>query len=107
MHLNAIAQRAHAYAKRQGFWNVPFDLSMLSEKSNPFTLSKLMLITTEVAEAAEAVRSGDVAGLAEELADTIIRVGDLAAAVGIDLAGAVEEKMAANEERPYKHGRLS
>jgi NTP pyrophosphatase (non-canonical NTP hydrolase) len=70
-------------------------------------LGKLMLVVTEVAEAAEAVRHGDGANFAEELADVIIRVLDICAAVGIDIDAVIQEKMEANRKRPAKHGKKS
>lgn len=41
-----------------------------------------------------------------ELADIIIRVGDLAGALDIDLDAAVQRKHAYNVGRPRKHGRV-
>lgn len=43
-------------------------------------------------------------GIASELADVLIRVGDLAERLGIDLTRAVAEKHAYNETRSHKHG---
>jgi len=45
------------------------------------------------------------AGIREELADIIIRCGDLAEALGIDLSKAVRQKMDYNATRPFKHGK--
>lgn len=45
-------------------------------------------------------------GLDIELADIVIRVGDLAGALGIDLDAAVQRKHAYNVGRPHKHGRI-
>ena len=42
--------------------------------------------------------------MASELADIVIRVGDLAERLGIDLGRAVEEKHAFNLTRAMKHG---
>ena len=44
-------------------------------------------------------------GIPSELADAVIRIADLAGALGIDLDRAIAEKMAFNEKRPYKHGK--
>lgn len=44
-------------------------------------------------------------GIPSELADAVIRIADLAGALGIDLDAAIVEKMAFNENRPYKHGK--
>ena len=64
-------------------------------------------------EALEALRDGDFGSIREdgkpegfdsELADVVIRVFDLAEAVGINLGAAIIDKMRYNETRPYKHG---
>jgi NTP pyrophosphatase (non-canonical NTP hydrolase) len=70
-------------------------------------LGKLMLVVTEISEAAEAVRSGDMANFEEELADAYIRMCDIVKATGIDINAAIEAKMLKNEQRPVKHGRLT
>jgi NTP pyrophosphatase (non-canonical NTP hydrolase) len=80
-----------------------------------FIGAQLMLITTEVAEACEAVREGELApscdpfsakpvGLPSELADIIIRTLDLADMLGIDLSAALEEKHSYNIGRAHRHG---
>jgi NTP pyrophosphatase (non-canonical NTP hydrolase) len=66
--------------------------------------AKLALITSEVSEALEAYRKDDAANFAEELADTLIRVLDLAIGLGIDLDSAVGAKLAKNKQRGYRHG---
>ena len=43
-------------------------------------------------------------GIPSELADIIIRVLDICAYHGIDIAHAISDKMAYNETRPYRHG---
>lgn len=66
--------------------------------------AKLALITSEVSEALEAYRKEDSANFAEELADTLIRVLDLASGLGIDLDSAVTAKLEKNKQRGYRHG---
>lgn len=85
---------------------------------------KLLLAVGEISEAVEELRDNqpttrvyykDFDGTAEigykpegfpiELADTIIRLMDIAAKEGIDLAAAIRLKLAYNETRPFKHGR--
>ena len=65
---------------------------------------RLVLVHTEVDEAIDAVekRTPDLVG--DELADILIRVGDLAECLGIDLDAHVEAKIAKNRTRPYKYG---
>ena len=69
-------------------------------------LAKLMLVTTELAEAAEAVRNGDHSNYGEELADVVIRVGHESFRNGLDLSVVVAEKQAVNKARPIRHGKL-
>jgi len=76
-------------------------------RDNPMCFSnKLMLIVSEVAESME----GDRKKLMDdklphremrevELADALIRICDLAGAYGMDLGGAVVEKLAYNAQR--------
>lgn len=78
------------------------------DTQNPLTFSsKLCLIHSEISEAME----GDRKSLMDdklphrsmrevELADALIRIFDLGGAYGMDLAGALVEKMAFNAVRP-------
>lgn len=43
-------------------------------------------------------------GIPYELADTIIRIFDICGHYEIDIEKAIQEKMAYNKERAYKHG---
>jgi len=63
------------------------------------------LIHTEVSEAMEAHRTGDLSNMAEEFADIIIRVLDLAKHFNIDIQNAILRKMAINEARPTLHNK--
>lgn len=74
--------------------------------------TKIALVVSEMSEllkrlreigAAEALQ-GD-ANIAEEIADTHIRLFDLANMIGADVGTALGDKMKVNENRPYKHGK--
>jgi len=110
--INELTRRAHLGASANGFWDGqdPHDPTVI--------LAKLMLICSEAAEAAEVVRSINIAptetlyddngkpeGLPSELADIVIRVADLAGALDINLQAAIANKLIHNEARPYRHGK--
>ena len=104
--ISEMSERAFQNSANHGFHDEPVAFS-----------TRLMLIVSELAEAMEEERSGrplnetyfsgngKPEGVPAELADVIIRVGDLAHIYGIDLAAAVEQKMKYNESRPHKHGK--
>lgn len=98
--------------------SAPSVVEALEENDGRMFMVRLMLVVTELAEAAEAYRDhgldpdklfyldekGKPEGIAAELADVVIRVGDLCGSLGIDLGKAVELKMAYNKTRPPMHG---
>jgi NTP pyrophosphatase (non-canonical NTP hydrolase) len=68
---------------------------------------KLMLVVSEVSEAMEGHRKNLMDDklphrpmVEVELADAVIRIADLAGALGLDLGGAIVEKLAFNATRP-------
>lgn len=79
--------------------------SLATENEREAMLGKLMLVTTEVAEAAEAVRKNNLENFVEELADICIRVFDIAETMHIDIIFAIEAKHKFNLTRPSKHGK--
>ncbi len=72
----------------------------------------IALVHSELSEALEAYRDGDppdkhlphLSSVQVELADTLIRVFDLAEYLDIDLEMAVIDKMEFNKTREYRHG---
>lgn len=83
-------------------WGSP-TLQDFVEDAN-YVLVKLALIHTEVSEAVEAVRKEDLDNFAEELADTAIRLFDLAYTMDIDLGRRIRDKVEVNKGRGYRHG---
>jgi len=95
----------HYLACRSGWW-VEKDGSPVDMK-NPYVFAtKMALIHSEVSEAMEGGRKNlpdshlpHRLSVEVELADVVIRVFDTAGAMGLDLAGAVIEKLAYNQRR--------
>lgn len=129
----------HAWARRKKWWSVDESNATIVNRD---ILGLLMLVVTELAEAAEEYRNGYPAanvyavtlngerlvyakvmemsldmrmryfatdlpkpeGLGVELADTIIRILDMAQALGIEIQATMALKMRYNETRPERHG---
>jgi len=76
-------------------------------------LAAMMLVVSEISEAAEALRKGNPpddkipqhSGVAAELADAEIRIADLSEAYGHKTQQAKIEKAEMNKGRPYMHGK--
>ena len=110
--IERIQADCNKIATEHGFWEG------CDVRDTSIVLSKLALIHSEISEAVEAARSGDMKlhyrdcdgkpeGFGVELADTIIRIFDLAEAMHIDLDYLIGLKMRFNATRPHKHGRLA
>ena len=105
MHVSDMAIEAFNNSERKGFHRGADNMNIPT---------KLALIHAEVSEALEDHRDGKIAttfdengkphGFAQELADIVIRVGDLAEMMGVDLETEVVMKMNYNATRPMKHG---
>jgi len=113
-----LIQESHATAVEKGWWQ---------DKDRP-VLEQLMLMVTELAEAAEEVRSGHLLdetyynqartvlipdghlekpeGFLSEMADLLIRVGDTLGRYDLTepFLKVLAEKLEYNKHRPYRHG---
>lgn len=97
-----MAAYVHDWARRKGFWDGGRNDGEM-----------LMLATSELAEALEALRHGnppddkvpEFDGYTAEIADCIIRLLDLSAGRGLPVAQAIVAKMVVNERRSYRHGK--
>ena len=104
--LEELVATCHGAAKKAGWWN-NLDTGEPLALTQELVGDKLMLIVTEIAEAKEGHRKNlnddhikHRPMIEVELADAIIRIAELAGMMGLDLAGAVIDKLAYNANRP-------
>lgn len=95
----------HALANRSGWWDEYNAMPVQYRKY--FISTKLMLSVSEIIEGHEGHRKNQMDDhlphrkmLEVEIADAMIRLGDLAGALDLDVAGAIIEKLAYNQQRP-------
>ena len=116
---NYLMNLCHDASKSAGWWthqatgtdlvaliNNPPD-PMAKLLAGALVSQKLCLTHSEVSEAMEGHRKGlpddklpHRPMIEVELADAVIRIADLAGALGLDLGGAIAEKLAFNAQRP-------
>ena len=103
--LDALSAVLHESAKEKGFWD--------GEYTNDKVGNKLALVHSEVTEILEAIRkSHGSEKVVEEMADVIIRLLDIYAAMRNEekilhsLDEILEAKINKNKERPRLHGNL-
>jgi len=103
--LDALAALLHETAREKGFWD--------GDYSHDKVGNKLALVHSEVTEILEAIRkSHGSEKVVEEMADVIIRLLDIYAAMRNEeevlhsLDEILHKKMEKNKERPRLHGNL-
>ena len=108
--LTAWSQEVAQGVAKRGFVT-PKDYEVCSQCHQSPVVAKLMLVTTELAEAVEEARkmhdNPEQRKLAfeYEMADTFIRLMDLCGALNIDIGARIREKEEKNAARPYLHGK--
>ncbi|MCR3760391.1 nucleotide pyrophosphohydrolase [Clostridium felsineum] len=106
MRINELIEKAHENAVKHGFWDFYDHIKATHAETKQAIISQdLMLIVSEVAEAQDGLRHGDMDNFREELADVAIRLADLCGGLGVDLETEIKKKIAKNKDRPYKHGK--
>jgi NTP pyrophosphatase (non-canonical NTP hydrolase) len=103
--LDALAALLHETAREKGFWDGDYSHDKIG--------NKLALVHSEVTEVLEAIRKSKGSEyIVEEMADVIIRLLDVYAAMKNEeqvlhsLDEVLEAKINKNKERPRLHGNL-
>lgn len=103
---NELVRICHGASVAAGWWNDLETGAPIIDRPHAVG-EKLMLVVSEVSEAMEGHRKNlpddklpHRPMVEVELADAVIRIADLAGALGLDLGGAIAEKLEFNATRP-------
>ena len=118
VNLDNLAEYIHMQNVSKGFWKDENEvLTAMSAEDAPkvakaFKLQRVALVHSELSESVEALRKDAVddhlpqyPGFAVELVDSLIRIFDMCGAYNIPVSKIMEDKLAYNSNRPYKHGK--
>ncbi len=108
-----LTRVCHDASREAGWWkDLKTGMDYIDEVRNgtrfgkALVAEKLCLTHSEISEAMEGHRKGLMDDklphrpmIEVELADAVIRIADLAGALGLDLGGAIAQKMAFNQQR--------
>jgi NTP pyrophosphatase (non-canonical NTP hydrolase) len=109
--INILVNECYLSAEAGGWWKNPDgskrNLDPTTYEGSLGIAWPLLLQISEIVEAAEAVRKGNLkddklphrSGLEVELADAVIRIADLCGGLELDLAGAIVDKLEYNKTR--------
>ena len=88
-------------AKEKGFGTKPEEINVVE---------KLAFISTEVSEALQAYRHKNIHGkdgFTEEMGDAVQRILHLCGVLGVDLEGAILDKLAYNKDRKWDWDKMN
>jgi hypothetical protein len=113
-HVEKLVEICHGQARRQGWWtdivtgaDLTCNWAIEAHSQPPRNVGELLcLVHSEISEAMEGARKRLADDhlphrpmLEVELADAVIRIFDMAGGLGLDLPGAIAEKLAYNAKR--------
>lgn len=101
MDFNEICKLVYSHYQGKGFednWNSGYPTHFAD-------LAEIALVSSEVGEACEAIREDNLKNLAEELADIVIRIINIAMRKHIDLQNAILHKQKINMRRNRLHNK--